>query len=97
MHRRAAELKIANLEKNRTQTRVCADVVASFETRQAATRQIEEARETLVEAIESLRLNFLNIRQGAELPRGDPPIEVLQPIQAWPERGSTTSIRSCRI
>ncbi len=39
-------------------------------------------RETLVEAIESLRLNFLNIRQGAELPRATRPIEVLQPIQA---------------
>ncbi len=82
MRRRAAELNIANLEKYRTQTRVGADVVASFETRQAAARQIEDARETLVEALDSLRLNFLNIRQGAELPRATRPIEVLQPIQA---------------
>ena len=29
-----------------------------------------------------LKLNFLNIRQGAELPRATRPIEVLQPIQA---------------
>jgi outer membrane protein TolC len=82
MRRRAAELEIANLEKYRTQTQVGADVVASFETRQAAARQIEDARETLVEALDSLKLNFLNIRQGAELPRATRPIEVLQPIQA---------------
>ena len=65
MRRRAAELEISNLEKIRTQTQVGADIVASFETRLAAARQIEDARETLVEAIESLRLNFVNIRQGA--------------------------------
>ena len=35
-----------------------------------------------VEALDSLKLNFLNIRQGAELPRATRPIEVLQPIQA---------------
>jgi hypothetical protein len=34
------------------------------------------------EAIDSLRLNLINIRQGAELPRATRPIEVLQPIQA---------------
>jgi outer membrane protein TolC len=82
MRRRAAEHETANLEKIRTQTRVAADVVASYETRQAAARQIDEAREGLVESLESLRLNFLNIRQGAELPRATRPIEVLQPIQA---------------
>jgi outer membrane protein TolC len=82
MRRRAAELEISNLEKIRTQTRVGADVVASYETRLAAARQIEDARETLVEAIESLRLNFVNIRQGARLPGATRPIEVLQPIQA---------------
>jgi outer membrane protein TolC len=82
MRHRAIELNIANLQKIQTQTQVGADVVAAFETRQAAARQIEDARETLVEAIDSLRLNFLNIRQGAELPRATRPIEVLQPIQA---------------
>ena len=82
MHRRAAEHETTNLEKIRTQTRVAAEVVSSYETRQAATRQIDEAREGLVEALDSLKLNFLNIRQGAELPRATRPIEVLQPIQA---------------
>jgi outer membrane protein TolC len=82
VRRRAAERETANLEKIRTETRVAADVVASFDTRQAASRQIIDARETLVEALDSLRLNFLNIRQGAELPRATRPIEVLQPIQA---------------
>jgi len=82
MRQRAAELEIANLEKIRTQTRVGADVVAAYEIRQAAARQIEDARETVVEALDSLKLNFLNIRQGAELPRATRPIEVLQPIQA---------------
>jgi outer membrane protein TolC len=82
MRRRAAELEISNLEKTRTLTQVGADIVAAFETRLASARQIEDARETLVEAIESLRLNFLNIRQGAQLPRATRPIEVLQPIQA---------------
>jgi len=82
MRRRAAELGITNLEKIRTQTRVGADIAAAFETRLAAARQIEDARETVVDAIESLRLNFLNIRQGPQLPRSTRPIEVLQPIQA---------------
>jgi outer membrane protein TolC len=82
MRRRAAELEISNLEKIRTQTRVGADVVAAYETRQAASRQIEDARETVVEALDSLKLNFVNIRQGAQLPGATRPIEVLQPIQA---------------
>jgi outer membrane protein TolC len=82
MRQRAAELDIANLAKYRTMTQVGADITASYEFRQAAARQIEDARETLVEALDSLQLNFLNIRQGAELPRATRPIEVLQPIQA---------------
>ena len=80
-NRRAAERNVANLEKIRTQTRVAAEVVSSFEVRLAAIRQIEEASAGLVEALDSLKLNFLNIRQGAELPRATRPIEVLQPIQ----------------
>lgn len=82
MRQRAAELEIANLSKYRVVTQVGADITAAFETRLAAAREIESARETLVEALESLQLNFLNIRQGAELPRATRPIEVLQPIQA---------------
>ena len=64
------------------QARVAADVVAAYESRQVAVRQIEESRETVTEALDSLKLNFTNIRQGAELPRATRPIEVLQPIQA---------------
>jgi outer membrane protein TolC len=82
MRRRAAELEITNLQKLRTQTQVGAEVSASFATRLAANDQIEDARQTVVEAIESLRLNFLNIRQGPQLPGSTRPIEVLQPIQA---------------
>ncbi len=82
MRRRAAELDLSNIEKTRVLTQVGADVTAAYATRLAAARQIGDARETVVEAIESLRLNFLDIRQGAELPRATRPIEVLQPIQA---------------
>ncbi len=53
--------------------RAAAEVVTSYEIRQAAIRQIEDAREGL-EALDSLKLNFLNIRQGAELPRATRPI-----------------------
>ena len=82
MRQRAAEHETARLEKIRVQAQVIADVSASYDVRQTANRQIEEASQTLVEAIDSLQLNFLNIRQGAELPRATRPIEVLQPIQA---------------
>jgi outer membrane protein TolC len=82
MRQRAAEHDKARLEKIRIQAQVAADVTASYDVRQAAARQIDEAREALVEAIDSLQLNFINIRQGTELPRATRPIEVLQPIQA---------------
>ena len=57
-------------------------MVAAYETKQAAARQIKESRETVAEAIDSLKLNMINIRHAAELPRATRPIEVLQPIQA---------------
>lgn len=82
MRQRAAEHEITRLEKVRVQAQVAADVSATYQVRQAADRQIEDARQTLVEAIESLRLNMLDIQQGAGLPRATRPIEVLQPIQA---------------
>src|SRR5262249_9079282 len=85
MRQRAAEHETARLEKIRAQAQVIADVSATYDVRQAANRQIEEARQTLVEAIDSLQLNSLNIRQGAELPHATRPIEVLQPIQALAE------------
>src|SRR5262249_29078662 len=75
MRQRAAEHETAHLEKIRVQAQVAADVTASYEVRQAASRQIEEAREALVDALESLQLNFLDIRQGAALPRATRPIE----------------------
>jgi outer membrane protein TolC len=82
MRQRAAESETARLETIRVQTQVAADVTAAYGVGRAATRQVDDARETLVEAIKSLQLNLLNIRQGAELPRATRPIEVLQPIQA---------------
>src|SRR5262249_1064966 len=71
----------ATVEKIKIETQVAADVVGAYETRRAASRQITEAAETVTEALESLRLNFISIRQGAELPHATRPIEVLQPIQ----------------
>lgn len=82
MRQRAAEHETARLEQVRVQTQVAADVTSAYNVRQAADLQIEEARQTLVEAIDSLQLNFINIRQGTSLPRATRPIEVLQPIQA---------------
>jgi len=82
MHRRAAEHETAHLELIKVETQVAADVVAAYGVRQAALRQITEASEAVTEAVESLKLNFLNIRQGAGLPLATRPIEVLQPIQA---------------
>jgi outer membrane protein TolC len=82
IHRRMFEQNAANLEKIKVEAQVAADVVGSYETRHAASLQITEAAATVVEALESMKLNFINIRQGAELPRATRPIEVLQPIQA---------------
>jgi outer membrane protein TolC len=82
MHRRAAERESTNLEMTKTEQQVAADVIASYEARQAATRQIAEATEAVTEALDSMKLNLINIREGAELPRATRPIEVLQPIQA---------------
>ena len=66
----------------RVQAQVAADVVAAYEARAAASAQITEASQTVTEAIESLNLNFTNIRQGSHLIGATRPIEVLQPIQA---------------
>ncbi len=82
MHRRRAEHETAHLQLLKTEAQVAADVVAAYELRQAASLQIKESSETVTEALDSLKLNFTNIRQGAELPRATRPIEVLQPIQA---------------
>jgi outer membrane protein TolC len=82
IHRRAAEHESAQLDVVKTEARVAGEVIASYEARQAATRQIAESAEAVTEALESLKLNFINIREGAELPNAARPIEVLQPIQA---------------
>ncbi len=82
IHRRRFENQTATLEKIKVETQVAAEVVAAFETKQAAALAIKESRETVAEALESLKLNMINIRHAAELPRATRPIEVLQPIQA---------------
>jgi outer membrane protein TolC len=82
MQRRKFEHSAANVQKAKVEAAVAADVVSAFEISQFASRQITQAAETVTEAIESLNLNLINIRQGAELPRATRPIEVLQPIQA---------------
>ena len=90
---RAAEHENANLEKIRVQAQVAADVVAAYETRQAASRQIEEARETVIEAVDSLKLNFLNIRQGANCPEPLAPSKSSSRSRPWPRPESITLTR----
>lgn len=80
--RRAAESADANIDLVRVQAQVAADVVASREAQVAALAQMDEARQSVTEAVESLELNLANIRRGAGLPGATRPIEVLQPIQA---------------
>ena len=48
----------------------------------AASEAMDDARESVSEALQSLELNLTNIRRGAGLPGATRPIEVLQPIQA---------------
>ena len=80
--RRKAENQAADIDVVRVQAQVAADVVAAYEARAAASAQITEASQTVIEAIDSLNLNFTNIRQGSHLVGATRPIEVLQPIQA---------------
>ena len=75
-------MKTRHLQLLKTEARVAADVVAAYEFRQFSFLQITQSSETVTEALESLKLNFINIRLGAELPGATRPIEVLQPIQA---------------
>jgi outer membrane protein TolC len=81
--RRSSEKVSADIELTRTQARVAADVVSALEARAAASGQMAEAAPGVAEAIESLTLNFVNIRRGAFLQNNATrPIEVLQPVQA---------------
>jgi outer membrane protein TolC len=82
IRRRSADKNTADIDLRRVQARVANEVVASSEARAAAAAQIEDAREAVAEARESLELNLTNIRRGAGLPGATRPIEVLQPIQA---------------
>jgi outer membrane protein TolC len=72
----------ADINFTRAQAQVAADVVASYKARLAAAEAMDDARESVSEAIQSLELNLTNIRRGAGLPGATRPIEVLQPIQA---------------
>ncbi len=81
-HRRKAENQAASLDVVRVQAQVASDVVGNYEARAAASAQMDEASQTVIEAVDSLRLNFTNIRQGSHLTGATRPIEVLQPIQA---------------
>ena len=85
IHRRKAELEAADVDLIRTRALVSAEVVAAFEARAAASDQMDEAKKSVEEAIQSLDLNFANIRRGPFLPSATRPIEVLQPIQALAE------------
>jgi outer membrane protein TolC len=82
--RRSAEARkrTADIELVRVQAQVASDVVAAYKARLAAGEAMEDARESVVEARESLALNLTNIGRGAGLPGATRPIEVLQPIQA---------------
>ena len=74
--------RTADIDLVRVQAQVANDVVAAYKARVAAAEAMDDARESVTEAIESLELNLANIRRGAGLPGATRPIEVLQPIQA---------------
>lgn len=73
---------LADIDFTRVQAQVAADVVAAYKARMAASAAMDDARESVAEALPSLRLNLANIRGGGGLPGATRPIEVLQPIQA---------------
>jgi outer membrane protein TolC len=77
-----AQRRTADIEFVRVQAQVANDVVTSHAAGRAASDAMNDARESVVEALESLNLNLANIRSGAGLPGATRPIEVLQPIQA---------------
>ena len=77
-----AEHQAATFSLLKVENQVAADVVAAYKARVAATRRMKQAAPAVTEAIESLRLNLVNIRRGAGLQGATRPIEVLQPIQA---------------
>ena len=82
MRRTRAENETAVLRLIKVENQVAADVVAAYKARIAAARRLSQSEPEVMKAIESLRLNLLNIRRGAGVPGATRPIEVLQPIQA---------------
>ena len=82
MRRSAADKRTADLGLIQVEAQVAADVASAYERRITSSRQIAESKETVAEAVESLNLNLINMREAAGLPRSTRPIEVLQPIQA---------------
>ena len=85
VRRRKAEREAAGADVVRVRALVASEVVASYEDRAAASGQMVEAGRSVTEALDSVRLNFENIRQGQLLKSETRPIEVLQPIQALSE------------
>jgi outer membrane protein TolC len=77
-----AQRRTADIDLIRVQAQVANDVVAAYKARVAAAEAMDDARQSVTEAIASLDLNLTNIRRGAGLPGATRPIEVLQPIQA---------------
>jgi outer membrane protein TolC len=81
--RREAERREADLQLLKVQDTVAAEVMQAEKARLAARRQLARIEAAVPEAIRSLELNFLSIREAAGLPvPSTRPIEVLQPIQA---------------
>ncbi len=87
----------ADIELVRAEAQVANDVVAAYKARLAASEAMDDARESVAEALQSLELNLTNIRGGGGLPGATRPIEVLQPIQALAQRGPTISSPCCRM
>ncbi len=77
-----AQRRTADVDLVRVQAQVANDVVTAYKARIAAAEAMDDAREAVTDAIESLDLNLSNIRRGGGLPGATRPIEVLQPIQA---------------
>ncbi|WP_165231607.1 TolC family protein [Aquisphaera insulae] len=77
-----AQRQTADIDFVRVRAQVANDVVASYKERVAASGWMEEAKQSVTEANESLSLNETSIRRGGGLPGATRPIEVLQPIQA---------------
>jgi len=77
-----AQRRTVDIDVVRVQAQVANDVVAAYKSRVAAAGAMDDARESVTEAVESLQLNLANIRRGGGLPGATRPIEVLQPIQA---------------